>query len=260
MEAAIIASLIENPTAFGASRGYPYLSEGATLCCSEIHLPKTPRLESLEATKIQVCNPSSCLNMKRVAQFIPLGLISNLVQLFLNSWILSPSFDCLSLYLYYLCYLVLLNTLFVLSLMIARPHQLSIYGSHMIEDAYQSTHIYREVKAMTCDPGFKTCVQLTIATFDTYNPLSNFVLENRNMQVLQQRLRVRVKRSFTRRPLVEDLTWCLPLIPSLWLLLDPCTCPWEEHPLKAIKITRRPDFNPPTIVLNIFHLKKLSFN
>lgn len=167
MEAAITASLIENPTALGASRGYPYLSEGATLCCSDIHLLRTPRLESLKATEIQVCNSSSCLNMERAAQLIPLGLTSNLVQLFLNSWIIFPTFNCLSLYLYYICYLVLSNTLLVLSLMIARPHQLSIYGSHMIEDAYQSTHIYREVKAMTCDPGFKTCVQLTIATFDT---------------------------------------------------------------------------------------------
>lgn len=78
--------------------------------------------------------------------------------------------------------------------MIARPHQLSIYGSHMVEDAYQSNHICREVKAMTCDPGFKTCVQLTTATFDTYNLLSSFVLKNRNMQVLQQRLWVRTKK------------------------------------------------------------------
>lgn len=134
--------------------------------------------------------------MKRAAQFIPLGLTSNLVQLFLNSWIIFITFNSLSLYLYYLCYLALSNALLVLSLMIARPHQLSIYGSHMIEEVYQSTHIYREVKAMTCGPGFKTYVQLTTAIFDTYNLLSSFVLENRNMQFLLQRLWVRTKRSF----------------------------------------------------------------
>lgn len=103
--------------------------------------------------------------------------------------------------------------------MIARPHQLSVYGRHMIEDAYQSTHIYREVKAMTCDPGFKTCVQLTIATFDTYNLLSSFVLKNRNMQVLQQRLWVRAKRSFWNylRISISKLMLCVTLDLNMFL-------------------------------------------
>lgn len=150
----------------------------------------------------------------------PLGLTSNLVQLVLNSWIIFTTFNCLSLYRYYLCYLVLLNTLFVLSLMIARPHQLSIYGSHMIEDAYQSTHIYREVKALTCGPGFNTCAQLTTATLDTYNLLSSFVLKNRNMQVLQQRLWVRAKRSFWNylRISISKLMLCVTLNLNLMFL------------------------------------------
>lgn len=37
--------------------------------------------------------------------------------------------------------------------MIARPHQVSIYGTHMMEEPKQSTHIYRQVRAMAHGPG-----------------------------------------------------------------------------------------------------------
>lgn len=194
MEAAIIASLNDNPPVPGASRGYPYLLERATcdamkfifLGLLDLNFTSKDYKNSGRQSQLLFKYGESC-------PIHPLGLTSNLVQLFLNSWIIFTTFNCLSLYQYYLCYLVLSNTLLVLSLMTAMPRQLSTYGSHMIEDAYQSIRIYREVKAMTCGPGFKTCVQLTTAIFDTYNckrsgGSSSFVLKNRNMQVLQQRL------------------------------------------------------------------------
>lgn len=93
----------------------------------------------------------------------------------------------------------------------------------MTEDAYQSIRIYREVKAMTCGPGFKTCVQLTTAIFDTYNCKRSgrpFALKTRNMQVLQQRLWVRTKRFFWNylRISISKLMLCVTLNLNLMFL------------------------------------------